>query len=178
MIPRLRPAIGLRELWSAAFGTGTVSDFERAFADLAGQREAVAFPYGRTALMILFEALGLEKREIIVPAYTCVVVPHAVVYSGNLPRFVDCAPGDVNMDLGTVDKTLSGAIGAVVATSIFGYPIDLERLSDFRRRHPDIPVVQDCAHSFFASYSGRPELRKDDDVDFWRHGYHGQCGSR
>ena len=161
LIPRLHPHLGLAEL-RAAWALSLVDDasvverFETAFARLANQRHAVAFPHGRTGLVCLLLALGLDKREIIVPAWTCVVVPHAVVFSGNEPVFVDCAPNHYNMDLGLAQREINERTGAVVATSLFGHPVDLEALDALREAHPGLPVIQDYAHAFFCTSQGRP----------------------
>ena len=108
MIPRLKPRLGLRELLAALLPPrrGEVARFEADFAAHMGQRHAVAFPYGRTGLALLLEALGFKGREVICPAYTCVVVPHAVVVSGNEPVFVDSRPDDFNMDLGLAERAI------------------------------------------------------------------------
>jgi|Deesub1362A_J573_1020465.scaffolds.fasta_scaffold01692_4 dTDP-4-amino-4,6-dideoxygalactose transaminase len=162
MIPRLKPALGLAEL-AAALSLPRADDlerFEKAFARLMGQRHAIAVPYGRTGLALLLEALGLRNREVICPAYTCVVVPHAVVTSGNRPVFVDCEPGGFNMDLDLAEEAIGPHTGAVIATSIFGYPVDLDRLAELRQRHPQVAIIQDCAHSFAACWRERPVPRE------------------
>lgn len=150
MIPRLKPILGLQELQAALQNgrSGDVIRFESEFAALMNQRFAVAFPYGRTGLIYLLKALDLYDKEIICPAYTCVVVPHAIVYSGNKPIFIDCEPGGFNMDLNKVEQAISSKTGAIVATSLFGYPVDLDKLNDIRARHPNIHIIHDCAHSF------------------------------
>lgn len=158
MIPRLKPTLGLKELL-AAFHPPRKNDverFEQAFAKLMGQKHALAFPYGRTGLILLLEALGLKDKEVICPAYTCVVVPHAITYSGNLPVFIDCKQGGFNMDLDLAEKAITEKTGAIIATSIFGYSVDLDRLDEIRKHHPHIYIVQDCAHSFAAEWQGRP----------------------
>ena len=162
MIPRLKPTWGPLEVLAALRPprADDVARFEAAFAREMGQRHAVAFPYGRTGLMLLLEALGLRDREVICPAYTCVVVPHAVVYSGNRPVFVDSAPESFNMDLEQAEAAITQHTGALIATSIFGYPVDLDRLDALRRRHPNLCVIQDCAHSFAAEWQGRPVQRE------------------
>ena len=139
-----------------------VEEFERAFAALMGQRHAVAFPYGRTALLALLDAWGLAGREVIVPAYTCVVVPHAVVLSGGEPVFVDSSEQDCNMDLALMREAISPRTGAVIATSIFGHPVDLDALERLRATHPDLRIIQDCAHSFAADWNGRPVQQAGD----------------
>lgn len=156
MIPRLRPPTGLREVEAAFAARATVEDFERAFARAMGQAEAVAFPYGRTGLLLLFEALGIRGREMILPAYTCVVVAHAIMLSGNRPVFVDSEAGGFNMDLDKAEAAITPATAAILATSIHGYPVDLDRLAALRARHPHVQVIQDCAHSFAAEWKGRP----------------------
>lgn len=158
MIPRLKPPLGFAEL-GAVFPLprrGDVEGFEQAFATEMGQRHGIAFPYGRTALMFLFEALGLRDREIICPAYTCVVVAHAIVHSGNTPVFVDSREDDFLMDLDLAETAITGRTGSIVATSLFGQPVDLDRLAELQHRHPEVAVIQDCAHSFAASYKDRP----------------------
>lgn len=155
MIPRFRPALGLAEL-RAVFRPGRptdLSDFEAAFAAQAGQRFAVAFPYGRTGLVLLLKALGLHNSVVICPAYTCVVVPHAIIYSGNTPHFVDSGP-DANMDLDLAEAAITADTRAIIATSIFGHPVNLDKLQAIRRRHPNIIIIQDCAHSFMAEWRG------------------------
>lgn len=162
MIPRLRPDLGWEELAAALriSSSGDVARFEAAFAREMGQNHAVAFPYGRTGLMLLLEALGLSGREVIVPAYTCVVVAHSVMLSGNRPVFVDCPATDFNMDLDAAESLVTERTGALIATSIFGYPVDLDRLERIRRRHPQLAIIQDCAHSYGARWKGRPVNRE------------------
>jgi perosamine synthetase len=158
MIPRLKPTIGAREL-VAAFHPPRRDDverFERSFAELMGQKHALAFPYGRTGLMLLLEALGLDDKEIICPAYTCVVVPHAITYSGNKPVFIDCEADGFNMDLNIAEQAINEKTGAIISTSLFGYPVNLDQLDGIRKRHPHIFIIQDCAHSFAVKWNGRP----------------------
>jgi len=158
VIPRLKPTLGLTELLAALRRPhkNDVERFEQAFAELMGQKYALAFPYGRTGLILLLESLGLKDKEIICPAYTCVVVPHAITYSGNMPVFIDCEQGSFNMDLDRAEMAITEKTGAIIATSIFGYPVDLDRLDEIRKRYPHIRIIQDCAHSFAAEWKGRP----------------------
>ena len=168
MIPRLRPEMGWAEL-AAAFTLPAKDDverFETSFAELMGQKHAIAFPYGRTGLALLLEAMGVEGREVICPAYTCVVVAHAIVASGNEPVFVDSQEADFNMNLDRVEELITEKTGAIVATSLFGYPVDLERLGQIRSRHAGIRIIQDCAHSFTASWRSRPVQKAGDAAVF------------
>lgn len=158
MIPRLKPTLGWRELAALVrpAAADAVPRFEAAFAQLARQKHAIAFPYGRTGLWALLQAMGLEGREVICPAYTCVVVPHAIVHAGATPVFVDSNARDFNMNLDLARKAVTPRTGAIIATSIFGHPVNLAALEGFRRDFPAVRVIHDGAHSFFAEDAGRP----------------------
>ena len=162
MISRFRPSFGWEEMRAALTmpRSDDVARFETGFSQKMGQKYAVAFPYGRTGLILLLEALGLEGKEIICPAYTCVVVPHAIVFSGNRPVFVDSQDSDFNMNLDEVMSVITENTGAIIATSIFGYPVDLDKLDTIKKNYPHIHIIQDCAHSFAAEWKGRPVQRE------------------
>ncbi len=161
MIPRLKPYLDKEELL-AVFqrGENVAVHFEEEFARTFEAKYAIAFPYGRSGLWAFFKALGIEGTEVIMPAYTCVVVAHAIVLSGNIPRFVDITPYDYNMDLDQVEAAINKQTQAIIATHLFGYPLNVDRLSEIVRNVEDrwghkIWVVQDCAHSFGARWQGK-----------------------
>ena len=162
MIPRLKPAFDGAEI-AAALRSGSQDDvvaFERAFASKFEAADAVAFPYGRTALKALLQALELKDAEVIAPSYTCVVVQHATLLSGNVPVFVDNTMTDYNMDLGQLAAAITPRTGAILATHLFGFPLDLDRfravVADAEQRlGQKIWVIQDCAHAFGARWKGR-----------------------
>lgn len=156
MLARLKADLGLAEILAALsfWRGGAVQRFESRFSEMVGQKHAIAFPYGRTGLVALLKVMGLEGREVICPAYTCVVVPHAIVTAGCTPVFVDSAEADFNMNLALLESAVSEKTGAVIITSIFGHPADLDAVRAFRVRFPHIKIIQDCAHSFLACWNG------------------------
>ena len=70
---------------------------------------------GRTALKALLQALDLQDAEVIAPSYTCVVVQHATLLSGNVPVFVDNTMTDYNMDLDLLAAAITPRTGAILA---------------------------------------------------------------
>jgi dTDP-4-amino-4,6-dideoxygalactose transaminase len=172
MIPRLKPWLGRAELAAlAGAGPGEVEAFEAEFARAFGAAEGVAFGYGRVALHALFGALDITGAEVVMPAYTCSVVAHAVMLSGNVPRFVDVSPDDYNMRLDEVAAALGPRTRAVVATHLFGYPLDVDRLREIvraaeARYGQRIWIVQDCAHAFGARWQGRMVAAEGDAAIF------------
>jgi perosamine synthetase len=162
LIPRLKPNLTKSEIITLfSFNSkADIHEYELTFARLMGQSHAVFFPYGRTALMFLLQALDINNKEVICPAYTCVVVPHAIVKSGNEPVFVDSCESDFNMDWDHVEAVTTEKTAVVIATSIFGYPVNLEALKRYSERHPQVLILQDCAHSYAASWNGEPVPRQ------------------
>ena len=161
MIPRFKPSLNWRELLALfRVNRGAVEKFEKSFAEKFQAVDAVAFPYGRSAQWAFLQAVGVTRSEIIMPAYTCSVVAHAVTLSGNTPRFIDINPGDYNMNLDDAESAINEKTRAIIATHTFGYPQDLDRLELMVREAEEkfghkIWLIQDCCHAFGAEWKGR-----------------------
>ena len=160
MIPRFSVPFGARELRALALPTHHgVVDFERSFAAKFGASDAIAFAYGRTAQWTFLKAVGVHDAEVVMPAYTCSVVAHAVTLSGNTPVFVDISLDDYNPSADRIADAITSRTRAVIATNTFGYPQDASQLravvTDAENRFGNkIWVVQDCAHAFGATSHG------------------------
>ena len=161
MIPRFKPDLGWQEFWALFRRShGAVERFEREFACAFKAVDAVAFPYGRSAQWAFLKAMGIENAEIIMPAYTCSVVAHAVTLSGNTPRFIDINMYDYNMNLDDAEAAINDKTRAIIATHTFGYPQDLDRLEGIVRHAQEryghkVWLLQDCCHAFGAEWKGR-----------------------
>jgi dTDP-4-amino-4,6-dideoxygalactose transaminase len=161
VIPRLKPFLGIEELAAPFLRIpDAVSQFETEFASIFESKYAISFPYGRSALWAFFMAMDIHNAEIILPAYTCSVVAHAIVLSNNIPRFVDIRLDDYNMDLEQVKEVITPRTRAIIATHLFGYALNVEQLKDIVQEAElihghKIWIIQDCAHSFGAAFNGQ-----------------------
>lgn len=161
MRPRFKPKLGWQEfLCLFRPHSGSVRQFEKAFAVKFKACDAVAFPYGRAAQRTFLQAVGLKDSDVIMPAYTCSVVAHAISLSQNKPVFVDINLQDYNMRLDMLEKAVTSETRAVIATHTFGYAQDLDRLEDIvekasTRFGHKIWLIQDCCHAFDAAWKGR-----------------------
>lgn len=169
MIPRLKPDYNYEELIAAFsfFRKNSVCKFEEEFAKKLETEYALAFPYGRSALYAILKSLNISNQEIILPAYTCVVVANAIVHSGNIPRFVDISLDDYNMDLNLLEQNITERTGAIIATHLFGYPLNVNLLNEIvnlaeKKYGKKIRIIQDCAHSFGAKWNEMPVNTKGD----------------
>ena len=161
MYSRLRPALSFSDFIAAVIPSrGKINEFEELFAKKFNNNFGVMFSHGRSGLYALLKIWGLNKDEVICPAYTCVVVPHAIVLSGNIPVFVDCAEQSWNMDYDGIRNAISEKTRAIIVTHLFGYPMDLEKVEEIVKAAEEkygqkIYIIQDAAHSYGAKHKGR-----------------------
>lgn len=132
---------------------GYTSQFEALMADLAGVPHAVCVTSGTTALELSFEALKLDRPDILVPTNTNAATAAAVVRAGHRIRFYDAglwATAD------QIDAALADSVAAVVVVHIGGFvspEMDaIVRLCGAR----GVRLVEDAAHAHGASHDGRP----------------------
>lgn len=172
--PRLKPYFNIREtlaLLNPFNKFGAIKRFEKAFAKLFENKYATMFAHGRTGMYALFKVWGLKDAEIICPAYTCVVVQHAIVLSGNKPVFVDSAKDSWNMDYDLLEKAITPQTRCVVVTHLFGYPMDVNRVDKIVKKSEEkfghkIYQLQDCAHSYGAKWENEMVTKVGDAAIF------------
>ena len=111
---------------------------------------------GRMGIANALRSLGVQAGDrVLVPAYHCNAMIEPVVWLGATPVFYRILP-DTGVDLDDVARLLreSGA-QAMMVTHYFGFPQDIQSISDFCRAHA-LPFLEDCAHAFFGEAAGRP----------------------
>ena len=131
-----------------------VRDYERAFARWNGSAHARAFKSGRVALSACLHALGLQPGDrVIVPGYTCVVVPNAVRFAGLEPAYCDIELETYGADARAM--TIPPRAKAIVIQHLYGLVCrDYDALVD-RARDRGLFVIEDCAHATGALHGGR-----------------------
>jgi dTDP-4-amino-4,6-dideoxygalactose transaminase len=133
-----------------------IDGYERQFAQCCGVKHGISFGAGRMALYAILEALDIgEGDEVIIPAFTCVVVPNAILYRGARPIYVDIEPRRFNIDVEKVEAAITPRTKALYAQHTFGVPCDVAALRNIGRRH-GLPVIEDGAHALGAVYQGKP----------------------
>jgi dTDP-4-amino-4,6-dideoxygalactose transaminase len=133
-----------------------IDDYQIAFAKLVGVPYARSFWKGRLALYAILRALQIgEGDEVILPGFTCVVVPNAIRLVGATPIFADIAPGTYNLDPDSVERNVTSRTRLLLLQHTFGIPAPIDRLADIAARHR-LTIVEDCAHSLASTYRGQP----------------------
>lgn len=123
-------------------------------------RESFPFWKGRVAFYYILKALGVgEGDEVILPAFTCVVVPSAVVYLGATPVYVDIDAATFNMNAARLASKISPRTKIVVAQHTFGLPAPMAEIRAAiakSGRTGEIRIVEDAAHAFGSAYDEQP----------------------
>jgi dTDP-4-amino-4,6-dideoxygalactose transaminase len=108
-----------------------------------------SFANGTVALTAGLQALGARaKQRCLLPSWTFIASPAAVLAAGLVPHFVDVHPDTWALDPNALARRRDlGGVGAVMAVSPFGAPLDRARWEGFTAR-TGIPVLIDGAAGF------------------------------
>lgn len=131
--------------------------YKIALADyLSVSSENISFFWkGRVALYALMKAYGIKKDdEVILPAFTCVVVPNAIIYCQAKPIYVDINPQTLNCDAEEIRKKITQKTKFIIAQNTFGLSSDLDAIMVIAKEK-NIIVIEDCTHGLGGFYKGR-----------------------
>lgn len=133
-----------------------IGGFEQEFARTIGVAKAYSFGAGRMALYAILQALNIGPGdEVIIPAFTCVVVPNAILYRGAKPVYVDIDLRTFNIDASKVEAAITKKTKALYAQHSFGLICDVDALRQIGKRY-QLPIIEDVGHALGASYHGQP----------------------
>lgn len=126
---------------------GTVSAFESGVCESLGVTYAVAVSSGTAALRCALAALGIGPGdEVIVPAFTFIATVNAVVAAGATPVFADI---DDTLGLDPAAVPITERTRAAIVVHIENVVCDMNALG------LKVPVIEDAAQAFGATYKGR-----------------------
>lgn len=118
--------------------------------------QVVLFAKGRVALYAILKSLDIGPGdEVILPAFTCVAVPNAILYTGARPAYVDIDPLTYVIDPAAVEAAITPRTRAILAQNTFGLSSDLDALGAVAAR-ANIQIIDDCTHGLGGQYHGRP----------------------
>jgi perosamine synthetase len=133
-----------------------IAAYESAFAARLGMRHAISLSSGRVGLYGLLEALGIGAGdEVLLSVPSHIVVPNAVRYVGAEPVYVDCRPGDWNLDLEAAEARITPRTRALVLQHTFGVPADVVAARALSERR-GLVLIEDCVHALGTTLHGRP----------------------
>ena len=131
-----------------------VTQGETMLQDLHKVAYAQTFDSGRTALGVALEALGVgDGDEVLVQAYTCIVVINAIIWRGALPVYVDVLD-DFTMDPADAAAKVTSKTKAIIIQHTFGAPAQTTILLSLARKY-NLKSIEDCAHALGVTDNGK-----------------------
>jgi perosamine synthetase len=130
-----------------------VMQYETVFAKWNGSKHAFAFMGGRVALSACIYALDLKRGdEVILPGYTCVVVPNAFHYAGVKTVYGDIELDTYGLDASRIEDKITAKTRAILLQHLYGLVCrDYEAILTIAKRY-GLKVIEDCAHATGAEF--------------------------
>jgi perosamine synthetase len=151
------PTAGLPLTWGDLVRTPREPDLGRALAAFLGVEAVGIACSGTAALVVALETLKREsrRRTVVIPAYTCPLVPLAVAHVGLRVRPCDSLRDHFDFDPERLAEACDGDTLAVLPTHLGGMVADLERVLEIAVG-VGACVVEDTAQALGATWRGRP----------------------
>lgn len=133
-----------------------VKELEGRLANYTGARHCITVASGTEALLIALMALDLKPGdEVITTPFTFAATAETIVLLGGKPVFVDIEPDTCNIDPRRIEAKITARTRAIMPVSLYGQVADMDEINAIAQRHGNIPVIEDAAQSFGATYKGR-----------------------
>lgn len=131
-----------------------VHELEEKLVEYVGARFCITCANGTDALQIAMMALEIGLGdEVITPAFTYIATAEAAAVVGASLIYVDIEPDTFNLDADQLEAAITPRTKVIIPVGLFGMCANMDAINAIASRH-GIPVVEDAAQSFGATYNG------------------------
>lgn len=139
----------------SSLGAGPMTRrFEREFAAAVGSKNGVAMNCAMSVLHASLMVAGAGAGDEVICDPFCVFGAQACLYANAVPVFVDIKPKTWNMDPSKIEEKITERTKALIVTHIWGLAAEMEPIVQIAHKH-NLLVIEDCAHSLYATYKGK-----------------------
>ena len=132
-----------------------VKELETKLANFTGSKYCVTVSSGTDALLISLMSLGIKPGdEIITTPFSFISTAEVIVMLKAKPVFVDIELDTCNINADLIEKNIKKQ-KAIIPVSLFGQTSDMDKINYIAKRNGNIPVIEDAAQSFGATYKGQ-----------------------
>ncbi len=132
-----------------------IAELEEALCNYTGAKYCISCANGTDALQIALMALGVGRGdEVVTPGFSYIATAETVAVLGAKPVYVDIDPANFNLDPALLETAITSRTRAIIPVSLYGQCGDFDTINAIAEKH-GIPVIEDGAQSFGASYKGR-----------------------
>lgn len=154
--------ITLRDIgsWVSSFASPerTLEEFRAAVCERFSVKHCFFVSSGRAALCVLFSVFkdmdGRQRREVVLPSYTCYSVPSTVAKSGLRVRICDIDPDTLDFSKTELERTDFSNVLCLVTANLYGLPNDLPWLERFAR-DKGVFLIDDASQCMGGLAAGR-----------------------
>ena len=133
-----------------------VKELEDKLQDYTGAKHCITVASGTEALLISLMALGIKPGdEVITTPFTFVATAEVIALLGAKPVFVDIEADTCNINAALIEEKITANTKAIMPVSLYGQPADMDEINAIAAKHGNIPVIEDAAQSFGATYKGK-----------------------
>lgn len=137
-----------------------VVELEKKIKEYLGVKHLFLVNNGTIALQIAIKALNL-KGEIITTPFSYVATTASIVWEACQPIFVDIDPVSLCLDPELIEKAITPATTAILATHVYGNACNVEAIKIIADKH-NLKVIYDGAHAFGVQYDEQSLLNYGD----------------
>ncbi|RSP53948.1 DegT/DnrJ/EryC1/StrS family aminotransferase [Acinetobacter baumannii] len=132
-----------------------VIELEEKLASYVGAKHCITCANGTDALQIAQMAFGIGPGdEVITPGFTYIATAETVALLSAKPVYVDVNPKTYNLDIEKLEAAITPRTKAIIPVSLYGQCADFDAINAIAKKY-SIPVIEDAAQSFGATYKGR-----------------------
>lgn len=132
-----------------------VDELEEKLSSYVGSKYCITVANGTDALQIALMAYGVGPGdEVITPGFTYIATAETVALLGAKPVYVDVNPNTYNLNTDLLEAAITSRTKAIIPVSLYGQCADFDAINLIASKHA-IPVIEDAAQSFGATYKGR-----------------------
>jgi UDP-2-acetamido-2-deoxy-ribo-hexuluronate aminotransferase len=139
-----------------------VKQLEEMLAKYTGTKYCISVANGTDALLIAQLSLGIGPGdEVIMPGFNYISAAETTTVLGAKPVYVDVSRTSYNLNTNILENSITNKTKAIIATSLFGQCAHFNAINEIAAKY-DIPVIEDAAQSFGASYYGNKSCNLTD----------------
>ncbi|HET8826049.1 MAG TPA: DegT/DnrJ/EryC1/StrS family aminotransferase [Terriglobales bacterium] len=132
-----------------------VEELESALANRVGAKHCITCASGTDALLLALVALGIGAGdEVITTPFTFIATGEMIALLGAKPVFVDIDARTYNLDPKLLPAAITSRTRAIMPVALYGQCAEMDPINSVAEHH-GLPVIEDAAQSFGATYKGR-----------------------
>ncbi len=125
--------------------SGYIQKYESVISQKIKSKYIYTFASGRMGFYTILKAIDIQKDdEVIIPSFTCIVVPNAILYTGAKPLYCDIKDDDFNIDVSKIEQCITQKTKIIYAQHTFGQMCDIKAIKEIAKKH-NLIVIEDVA---------------------------------